>query len=163
MKDLLNKIFNDCEIKEKFYTCPASILHHHPYQGGTLQHTIGMVECFSRIEEYYQRNTLLNVDLIYTGLLLHDIGKINEYYIYNGISLINKQFALIGHIILGDQLISSIIDQIENFPQDLENQIRHIILSHHGRKEWGSPVEPQSNEAEIVHYLDLLDSRFNTN
>ena len=159
LKNLIENIFNDEEIKSKFFECPSAIKHHHPYRCGNLEHTIGMINVFRNFEDFYNRNTELNVDLIYAGIILHDIGKIYEYKIYNGIPMKTSN-SLIGHHTLGFQLVSRFINEISDFPNDLKNRILHIILSHHGRKEWGSPVEPQFSEAEIVHYLDMIDSRF---
>ncbi len=159
LKNLIENIFNDEEIKSKFFECPSAIKHHHSYRCGNLEHTIGMINVFRNFEDFYNRNTELNVDLIYAGIILHDIGKIYEYEIYNGIPMKTSN-SLIGHHSLGFQLVSRFINEISDFPNDLKNRILHIILSHHGRKEWGSPVEPQFSEAEIVHYLDMIDSRF---
>ena len=160
LKELLNKIFDDNDISTKFFECPSSIKIHHPYKYGNLEHTCGMLTIFKNFEVFYKRNTLFDVDLIYTGIIVHDIGKIHEYSIYNGLPISNKEYSLLGHHILGDQLVLKKIKDIDNFPKDLENRIRHIILSHHGKKEWGSPIEPQFPEAEIIHYLDMIDSRF---
>lgn len=160
LKELLNKIFDDNDISTKFFECPSSIKIHHPYKYGNLEHTNGMLTIFKNFEAFYKRNTLFDVDLIYTGIILHDIGKIHEYSIYNGLPISNKEYSLLGHHILGDQLVLKKIKEIDDFPKDLENRIRHIILSHHGKKEWGSPIEPQFPEAEIIHYLDMIDSRF---
>ena len=159
LKKLIENIFNDEEIKNKFFECPSAIKHHHSYRCGNLEHTIGMINVFRNFEGFYNRNTELNVDLIYAGIILHDIGKIYEYTIYNGIPMMTGN-SLIGHHSLGFQLVSRFINEINDFPNDLKNRILHIILSHHGRKEWGSPVEPQFSEAEIVHYLDMIDSKF---
>jgi len=163
LKSLLEIIFNDNDVKTKFIECPSSVEKHHPYKYGNLEHTIGMIKIFENLEAFYNRNTNLDVDLIYTGIILHDIGKIYEYYIYNGIPKTNPEYSLIEHLILGDQLVLKFIKEIRDFPKDLENRIRHLILSHHGRKEWGSPIEPQFPEAEILHYLDMIDSRFKLN
>ena len=160
LKLLLRKVFNEKEIKEKYFECPASIIMHHPYKCGNLEHCVAMITIFENYESFYNKNSNLDIDLIYTGIILHDIGKIYEYSIYNGIPRMEPEYAMLGHQVLGDQLISKFINGIEDFPKDLENRIRHIILSHHGRKEWGSPVEPQFPEAEIIHYLDMIDSRF---
>ncbi|MFX0102150.1 MAG: family 1 glycosylhydrolase, partial [Candidatus Hodarchaeota archaeon] len=89
-----------------------------------------------------------------------DIGKSYEHTMEKGIPQVAPGMSLIGHIALGDQIVKKAIDEMESFPKDLEKKIRHIILSHHGRKEWDAIVEPQFAEAEIVHYLDMVDSRF---
>lgn len=160
LKNLLIEIFSNIEIKEKYCECPSSISKHHPYRSGNLQHTIGMLTAFKKFTDFYQRNTELNVDLIYTGVILHDIGKLFEYTVKNEVPSYNKDYALRDHISLGAQFVEKYIKEIKDFPKDLKNRILHIILSHHGRKEWGAPIEPQFAEAEIVHYLDMIDSRF---
>ena len=160
LKVLLKNIFGNIKIREKYFDCPSSISKHHPYRCGNLEHTIGMINAFENFIDFYQKNTELNIDLIFTGIILHDIGKIFEYKIKNEVPSYNKDYVLLDHINLGAQLITTYIKEIDDFPKDLENRIIHIVLSHHGRKQWGSPIEPQFPEAEIVHYLDMIDSRF---
>lgn len=163
LKELLELIFSDKEIRKKFIECPSSIINHHAYKYGNLEHTVGMLKIFEKLETYYNRDTNLSVDLIYTGIILHDIGKILEYKIYNNVPRYIKGSNFLGHLILGAQLVSHYMNKIENFPKDLKNRIRHLILSHHGRKEWDSVVKPQFDEAIILHYLDMIDSRFKLN
>lgn len=163
LKKLLELIFSDSEIKTRFIECPSSIQFHHPYKYGNLEHTIGMLKIFQSLEEFYNRDTNLNVDLIYVGIILHDIGKIYEYEIFNGIPRYIKGSEFHGHLIMGVQLISRYMNRIEDFPPDLKNRVRHLILSHHGKKEWDSVVEPQIPEAVILHYLDMIDARFKLN
>ena len=163
LKILLEKIFSDDDIKKKFIECPSSVIHHHSYKYGNLEHTIGMLKIFEQLIEHYNRNTNLNVDLIYTGIILHDIGKTLEYSLNNGVPKKNPGADLHGHLVLGAQLVSKYMNQIDDFPNDKKNQIRHLILSHHGKKEWDSVIEPQFPEAEILHYLDMIDSRFKLN
>ena len=163
LKKLLEKIFSDEDIKKKYIECPSSIIHHHSYKYGNLEHTIGMIKIFERLVEHYNRNTNLDVDLIYTGIILHDIGKSLEYSLNNGVPKKNAGADLHGHLVLGAQLVSKYMNQIDNFPNDKKNQIRHLILSHHGKKEWDSVIEPQFPEAEILHYIDMIDSRFKHN
>ncbi len=163
LKELLERVFSDEGIKQKFIECPSSIINHHAYKYGNLEHTVGMIKIFEQLIDYYKRNTLLNVDLIYAGIILHDIGKIYEITLNNSLPKRKNEGINYGHIVLGDNLISNFINEIEDFPKDLENKIRHLILSHHGKKEWDSVVEPQIYEAEILHYLDMIDSRFKLN
>ncbi len=163
LKELLERVFSDEGIKQKFIECPSSIINHHAYKYGNLEHTVGMIKIFEQLIDYYKRNTLLNVDLIYAGIILHDIGKIYEITLNNSLPKRKNDGINYGHIVLGDHLISNFINEIEDFPKDLENKIRHLILSHHGKKEWDSVVEPQIYEAEILHYLDMIDSRFKLN
>ena len=122
-----------------------------------------MIKLFEQLVKYYNRNTNLDVDLIYAGIILHDIGKIYEIQLYNGLPKGNSKGILYGHLVCGDHLVSKFIKEIDGFPKDIENKLRHLILSHHGKKEWDSVVEPQFPEAEILHYLDMIDSRFKLN
>lgn len=163
LKELSLKIFSSEDIKKKYIECPSSIIHHHNYKHGNLEHTVGMINIFEQLISYYEGNTLLDVDLIYTGIILHDIGKIFELRLNNGLPIINEEGKLFSHLVLGDKYISEIINSIDDFPKNLENKIRHLILSHHGKKEWNSVVEPQIDEAVFLHYLDMIDSRFKLN
>jgi len=163
LRELLELIFADKEIKKMFIECPSSIINHHAYKHGNLEHTVGMLKIFETLETYYNRDTNLNIDLVYTGIILHDIGKIYEYQIYNNVPRYITGSDFLGHLVLGVQLVSRYMNKIENFPKDLKNRIRHLILSHHGKKEWDSVVKPQFNEAIILHYLDMIDSRFKLN
>ncbi len=160
LKKLLEDIFADVDIKEKYVEVPSSIIHHHPYKYGNLEHTIGMIKIFQQLENYYNQDTNLDINLIYTGIIVHDIGKLLVYGLNNGIPKIIRGSDLLGHLVLGTQLVSRYMNRIKDFPKDLKNKIRHLILSHHGKKEWGSVVKPQFPEAEILHYLDMIDSRF---
>ncbi len=163
LKELLEMVFSDEEIKSRYIECPSSIIHHHNYKNGNLEHTVGMINIFDSLVKYYERNTLLDIDLIYTGIILHDIGKIFEFCLNNDLPMKTIEGKLYGHLILGDQFVSKVLKRIDNFPKDLENRIRHLILSHHGKIEWNSVVEPQIPEAEILHLLDMIDSRFKLN
>ncbi len=163
LKKILEVIFSEKDIKNKYIECPSSIIHHHNYKYGNLEHTVGMINIFDQIVSYYKRNTLLDVDLIYTGIILHDIGKIFEFDLNNDLPMKTVEGKLYGHLILGDQHVSKVLKRIDGFPKDLENNIRHMILSHHGKIEWDSVVEPQIAEAEILHLLDMIDSRFKLN
>lgn len=157
---ILKNIFNDKYLKEKYYECPSSIGFHHSYRSGNLKHVVSMIKTFNTLVKNYEFNEKYDNDLIYTGIILHDIGKTKEYYINNGFPVRNAGYGLMGHIFLGAEIVSNFIKEIEYFPLELEEKLMHLILSHHGRKEFGSPVEPQIKEAEILHYLDILDSNF---
>ncbi|NHI90877.1 MAG: HD domain-containing protein [Candidatus Lokiarchaeota archaeon] len=162
LKLLLEKIFHDKDIRKKFIDCPSSIEHHHSYKHGNLQHTIGMIKTFEELEKFYEGDTFLNVDLVHTGILLHDIAKIEEYSIYNGVpKYISSDLS--HHTDIGKKIIIDKIKEIDDFPKYLENQICNIISSHHGKKEWDSLELPLTNEAEVVHNLDMIDSRFKLN
>jgi 3'-5' exoribonuclease len=163
MKAFLKNLFSDEELKEKFFEGPSATKKHHNYISGNLEHTVGMLKIFDGMVEYYNRDTNLNVDLIYTGIIIHDIGKAYLYSIHNGIPRVNTDASFHGHLVLGAQLISKYMSKVEGFPKDLMNRVRHMILSHHGKKEWGAVVKPQFPEAVVLHYLDMIDSRFKLN
>jgi len=157
---ILKNIFNDKTIREKYNECPSSIGFHHSYKSGNLKHVVSMIKTFNILVKNHEFNTECNIDLIYTGIILHDIGKIKEYRINNDFPVRKPGYGLMGHIYLGTEIVSNFIKEIEDFPPELEKKLLHLILSHHGKKEFGSPVEPQIKEAEILHYLDMLDSKF---
>jgi 3'-5' exoribonuclease len=100
----------------------------------------------------------LDGDLVLTGALLHDIGKVPSFKVTSNITQTHDG-NLLGHIILGDQELSARISSIDGFPAELASKLRHILLSHHGRKDWGSPVEPMLPEALAVHEADDLDAK----
>ena len=160
LKQLLLLIFDDDEIREAYITCPASIGMHHSYKHGNIEHTVSMIKIFRTLEKNYGNAYALDSDLIYAGIILHDIGKIKEYSINNGIPQRNHGHGLIGHFSLGEQIVMEYIKQIDYFPEELAWKLRHLILSHHGRKEYGSPVGPQIPEAVILHLIDSLDAKF---
>ncbi|MHA2392004.1 MAG: HD domain-containing protein [Promethearchaeota archaeon] len=163
LKELLEEIFSDKEIKKKYIESPSSVIHHHNYKHGNLEHTVGMINIFEQLVSYYERDTLLDVDLIYAGIILHDIGKIFEFDLNNDLPMKTVEGKLHGHLILGDRFVSMVLKRINDIPKDLENKIKHIIISHHGKIEWDALVEPQFPEAEIIHLLDMIDSRFKLN
>jgi len=160
LKELLTKTFSIAKIRMKYISCPASIKHHHAYEHGNLEHVISMLNLLERLIKFYGQHANLDIDLIKTGIIFHDIGKIKEYSVINSVPSRNNKAAMLTHITLGDSILIKIIRTIQGFPKDLENKLRHIISSHHGRKEWGAPIEPGFPEAEIVHLLDMIDSRF---
>ena len=159
LKALLKKVFYDDEFLEKFVRTPSSIDHHHNYIGGNLEHTLNVVKICDAIAKM---NKDLNRDILVTGAMLHDIGKSFEYKPY---LLYEKtdEGILAGHIILGERRIREKINELRSegvdFPEDLEMLLSHMILSHHGRREWGSPEVPKFLEALVLHYADLMDSQ----
>lgn len=158
MKELLRRIFT-LEMREKFFQAPAAKNIHHNYRGGLLEHTLAVVNLCSRVVEVYP---YLNKDLLITGALLHDIGKVSEYAI-KGVPQYTAKGRLIGHIVLGSEILSLKIREIRDsgreFPPELENMLKHMLLSHHGSLEFGSPVVPLFPEAFVLYMLDNLDAK----
>ncbi len=159
LKNLLASFFNDQEFVMMYKHSPSAISHHHNYIGGNMEHTIGVIRLCQNICEMYPN---INKDLLICGALLHDVGKLKEY-IYNAAIDISHEGNFIGHIVIGEQWIREKIQELKNngkeFPKELENQFIHLILSHHGKLEWGSPKIPKLVEACILHQADLMDSQ----
>jgi 3'-5' exoribonuclease len=152
-KAVLNKAFTE-EVKKQFFTSPAAMYLHHGYIGGLLEHTINV--CNICLDYYEKTEKRLDRNLLLTGALLHDYGKMEEFMITSSIKITNPG-QLIGHITLGTIKISQILDSL-NTSENKKNKIINIILSHHGKKEYGSPKEPATPEAMLVFIADNLDA-----
>jgi len=157
LKALTDKIFSDKDIAEKFKTAPAATDFHHPYIGGLVEHTLACVQMAKMIALKY---TDINLSLLLCGTALHDIGKIEELA-YKRSFYYTDRGRLLGHIVLGVNMVSAAIDNMPNFPEELKNLVLHIMLSHHGEQEWGSPKRPMCFEAIILHHIDNLDAKIN--
>jgi len=157
LQDLLQAFFRDQKTVELFQRAPAAKGFHHIYLGGLLEHTLSVVRLLEKVSEHYPT---LNKDMLITGGILHDIGKIYEFS-YDHIIDYSDEGRLIGHIVMGVEMIDKKIDNIPDFPPQLALELRHIILSHHGEFEFGSPKRPKTLEALVVHYIDDLDAKFN--
>ena len=159
LKMLLQSFFNDKDFVKAFKNSPSAITHHHNYVGGNLQHTVGVVRLCKNICEMYPS---INRDLAVTGAILHDVGKLKEYQTTAAIDKTDEG-NFIGHIVIGDRWIREKIEKLresgKTFDKNLESQICHIILSHHGRYEYGSPRVPKFVEACVIHQAYLMDSQ----
>ena len=159
LKNLLASFFNDHEFVAMYTHSPSAISHHHNYVEGNMEHTIRVIRLCHNICEMYPN---INKDLLICGALLHDIGKLKEYTYAAAID-ISDEGNFIGHIVIGEQWIREKIKELKNngkeFPNELENQLIHLILSHHGKLEWGSPKIPKLVEGCILHQADLMDSQ----
>jgi 3'-5' exoribonuclease len=154
LKRLLLNIFEDKEFYNLYLNSPAAKTWHHNYIGGLLEHTISV----ANICDFSSRIYPVDRDLLITGALLHDIGKVFEYNVGSTIefSVLGR---LIGHINLGDQYICDHVAEINNFPPELLMKLRHLILSHHGEYEKASARLPQTLEAIALHHADNLDAQ----
>jgi len=158
LKALLTRIFSP-NTKDRFYKATAAKTIHHNYSGGLLEHTLEVVDlCVQTLGVF----STLNRDLLVTGALLHDIGKIVELEI-KVIPQYTSEGRLVGHIVLGTEMIAIQINAMrqegESFPDELEWMLKHMILSHHGNLEFGSPVIPLFPEAHLLHAMDNLDAK----
>jgi 3'-5' exoribonuclease len=159
LKLLFASFFDDPEFVNMYVHSPSAISRHHNYIGGNLEHTIGVLRLCQNIMEMYPT---VNKDLLVAGALLHDIGKLKEYTYAASID-VSYEGNFIGHIVIGEQWIREKIQSLrmkgEEFPTELECHLIHLILSHHGKYEWGSPKIPKLLEACILHQADLMDSQ----
>ena len=157
LKKLLASLFNEPDFREKFMNAPAAKKLHQAYRGGLAEHTINVANFCEAICRIYPQ---VNRDLLITTALLHDIGKIEEYKLNGTIEYTDKG-KLIGHIIIGTEIIDSKIKKINNFPEDLSLMVKHAILSHHGKFEFGSPKLPSTLPAVALFYADDTDAKIN--
>jgi 3'-5' exoribonuclease len=132
---------------------PAALMVHHAYRGGLLEHVLKLAEAGDAMAAAYR----VDADLIFAGAVLHDIGKTEELR-YDESTSYSKRGNLIGHITMGVMMVRDAVRTIEGFPEDILTRIEHLILSHHGARELGSPVEPMTEEAFILSSIDDLDA-----
>lgn len=135
---------------------PAALTVHHAYRGGLLEHVLKLAEVGELMASAYGADA----DLLLAAAVLHDIGKIEELSC-DGATVYSRRGNLIGHITLGVGIVRDAAREIEGFPDDLQTRIEHVIVSHHGAREHGSPVEPMSVEAFIFSAMDGLDATLN--
>ena len=150
---LLNRMTADHEAELREW--PAAQNIHHAYRGGLLEHKLKMAE----IGRFLARAYDAREDIVMAGVLLHDIGKLQELRYEPGGATYSRDGNLIGHIGLGLIMVREAINSISGFPDDLRAQIEHLIVSHHGTREHGSPIEPRTIEAFILSAIDELDTR----
>lgn len=159
---LLKQFIADEQLIERFKSAPAAMTMHHACVGGLIEHTESMLAAARRIMPGYPQ---LNADLLLTGVFLHDIGKTAELAYTTSINYTDSG-QLLGHLTQGVLILQEKANSASKalggeFPPEILNQLIHIILSHHGQHEYGSPVLPATAEALVVHYLDNLDAKLN--
>jgi len=159
LKALMDSIFTDTEIRAKFLIAPAAKAMHHPYLGGLAEHVFSICGLADKVSSHY--GATVNRDLLLAGAMLHDIGKIYELT-YERAFDYSDEGRLLGHITMGVELIDRKLASLADFPRELAVLLKHMILSHHGQLEFGSPKRPKTIEAIILSYLDDLDAKVNT-
>lgn len=158
IKGLLTGIFAEAEVRELFMRAPAAKSLHHPYLGGLLEHTLSLLALAKFVSAHY---VAVNRDLLTAGCILHDIGKIYELS-YSKTFDYTDEGRLLGHITIGVELVDARIKKMPGFPVNLALLLKHMLLSHHGHLEFGSPKRPKALEALILYYLDDLDAKVNS-
>ena len=158
LKNLCRLFLNDGKFIDAIKQWPGAKAVHHSYLGGLLEHTLSVCKLAKKIGEHYE--DVLDKEILLVGAFLHDIGKIGELSVMDGIDYTDEG-RLIGHIVLGLRLLDSKFDQITDFPDDLKFKLRHIIASHHGELNFGSPKRPKILEALAIHLLDDIDAKIN--
>jgi len=157
LKALLAACFADPQIKHAFCQTPAGREVHHAYTGGLLQHTLEVISYAEKMVEV--QGNYLNRDLLLTGAILHDYAKVDEYELRAFTYDFTDRGRLIGHLVLGSERVGKLALGIENFPPLLRDELQHMILSHHGHREWGSPEEPKTANAVALHLADLTSGK----
>jgi 3'-5' exoribonuclease len=154
LKKVVSNIFR--EHKDKLLIHPASVMMHHNYRSGFLEHILSMAKIAEKLTPIYK----LDQDLVMAGVLLHDIGKLTEIS-----SSLEAEYTdegnFIGHIVIGRDMVREASAKIKGFPKILQQQLEHIILSHQGKFERQSPKQPSFEEALLVHFIDNMDAKMN--
>lgn len=155
LRKLLDSFVDDPECAAKLKRAPAAMTMHHAYLGGLLEHIVSLCGLAKHITQHYPE---VDADLLLTGIVLHDIGKTQELCYSRAIGY-TAEGQLLGHIVIGLGMVQRRIDAIPDFPKPLAALVEHLIVSHHGELEFGSPKLPSVREAVLLHHLDDLDSK----
>ncbi len=154
LHSLLESFFSDPDFVEAFSNAPGAKSLHHSHIGGLIEHTVGVVRILQTVADCHPE---LDRDLLIAGGLLHDIGKLRELHVDVGIDYTDTG-RLVGHIVHTDRMVNAIIARADDFPPELADRLCHVLLSHHGQKEYGAPIVPMTAEACALHYADNLDA-----
>ncbi|HKD59073.1 MAG TPA: HD domain-containing protein [Terracidiphilus sp.] len=155
LKLLLNTLLADSGLAQAYREAPAARQLHHAWLGGLLEHVVSLLTLADRIAPHYP---ILHRDLLLTGVVLHDIGKVRELAWDTGFEY-TVEGVLLGHIQMGLELVEKAIDSLPDFPPRLKTLVLHLILSHHGKLEFGSPKLPMIPEALVLNFVDDLDAK----
>ena len=155
LRGLLELIFSDESVARRFSKAPAAKFIHHAYLGGLIEHVLSMCELCRLAASHYKS---VDLDLLMTGAMLHDIGKIHELS-YDRSFGYTSDGQLLGHIFIAGRMVEEKLALLPDFPPKLRTLVHHLILSHHGSLEFGSPKLPLFPEALLLHYLDDLDAK----
>lgn len=148
----------DAEFIKEFKKHSAAKSVHHSFSGGLLEHTLSIMKLCEYLVNTY---SLLNRDLLYSAVLFHDIGKTKELSSFPENDYTDEG-QLLGHIVMGVEMISTGVRAIEGFPEKIANELKHCVIAHHGELEFGSPKKPALPEAVALHYADAIDAKMET-
>ena len=157
IEKLLRSFFDDADFFALYSKAPAAKAMHHVFLGGLLEHSLAVVGLAVDVAVRYPQ---VNRDLLICGALLHDIGKVAELSYHRSFDYTDEG-KLLGHIVIGVQMVEDRVRQIPDFPAELSMLIKHLLLSHHGQYDFGSPKRPKFLEAVILNFIDDLDSKIN--
>ena len=155
LKQLLTAMLSEPKLAELYREAPAARQLHHAWLGGLLEHVVSLLKLGDRVAPHYP---VLHRDLLLSGVILHDIGKIRELSWAIGFDY-TVEGTLLGHIPMGIEMVEKAIDKLPDFPPRLRTLVVHLILSHHGKLEFGSPKLPMIPEALVLNFLDDLDAK----
>jgi 3'-5' exoribonuclease len=155
LRALLELVFSDTRIVSLYKMAPAAKNIHHAFRSGLIEHVLSLCTLSRLVGPHYQQ---IDVDLLIAGAILHDIGKVQELSYVRSVGY-SSDGQLLGHIILGLRLLNAKFEQLPDFPPKLRTLLEHMIVSHHGELEFGSPKVPLFAEALLLHHLDNLDSK----
>ncbi|MFC1798226.1 3'-5' exoribonuclease YhaM family protein [Thermodesulfobacteriota bacterium] len=156
-KLLFRRFWEDEDFVRQFKNAPAAKNMHHAYIGGLLEHTLSMALLVERIAGHYSG---VDMDLLLAGVILHDVGKTKEFEYGSRIDYSDKG-RLLSHIVIGLELVEIKLQEIPDFPPEQALLLKHLIVSHHGSMEFGSPEPPKTIEAFLLNYIDEIDSKVN--
>lgn len=157
LRNLMQAFLSDHDFMAGYTRAPAAKAMHHVYLGGLLEHSLAVAALANDISQRYPD---LNRDLLVVGALLHDVGKVAELRYQRSFEYTDAG-KLLGHIMIGVELVEERLRSLQDFPQELAIHLKHLLLSHHGQYEYGSPKRPKTMEAVILNFLDDLDSKIN--
>lgn len=157
LKALMQAFVADPVFLKNYSTAPAAKAMHHVYLGGLLEHALAVA---ALAEDVSRRYPALNRDLLMVGALLHDIGKVAELK-YDRSFEYTDEGKLLGHIMIGVEMVEDKLRTVDGFPRELAILVKHLLLSHHGQYDYGSPKRPKTLEAVVLHFLDDMDSKIN--
>ena len=161
LRNLMDTFLGDEAFMKRFSRAPAAVKHHHSYHGGLLEHVSNLMRVANAVSAFYANE--INRDLLVTGAFLHDLGKLDELTYDRDLGY-SDEGQMIGHLVMGVSMLEKKIVEVETltgetFPESLAIQLKHMIVSHHGKLEYGSAKVPMTYEAVALHLLDDLDAK----